>query len=43
VRERDCSEDLSVNGRTILNLSSRNRMGEHGVGHCENSNDYLGP
>jgi hypothetical protein len=43
VRERDCLEDLSVNGRTILILSSRKRMGEKGVGHYAHSNDYLGP
>jgi len=43
VRERDCLEYLSVNGRTILKSSSRNRVGEYGVGYCEHSNDYLGP
>ena len=43
VRERYCLEDLSVNGRTVLKLSSRNRMEEHGVGYYEHGNDCLGP
>lgn len=43
VRERDHFEALGVNGRILLKLSSRNRLGGHGVEPCEHSNEYLGP
>jgi hypothetical protein len=43
VREVDHLEDLGVNGRIILKLSSRSRMGGHGVEPFERSNEYSGP
>jgi hypothetical protein len=31
MRERDHLKDLGTDGRTMLKLSSRNRMGAHGL------------
>ena len=36
LRKRDNLEDLGVDGRIILNLSSRSRLGRDGL-HCSSS------